>query len=556
MGSGRASRIVVLGFDAGNPQLVRTLASQGLMPNAARVIEHSRSAVVRNEPGVFVGSVWPTLLSGTGVAEHGFYTGIRPAPFEYHYVPEPARRDPFWVAVSRAGRRVMVIDPPLFPARHDIDAVQIVEWGAHDRYHGSRSVPTDLLDDVVRVVGRHPIGMLDHELERFAPCDWVERQGPGPRSGEEVLRFIGILENSIEQRARLSKYARERFDVDLLIDIIGESHCVGHQLWHLHDPSHVSYDPALVEEVGCDPLIEAYSRLDEIVGSHLDALSDEDVFFFLLSHGMQPHYDGTAVLDDVLWRLEHVYLGRPLPPDRTVPSDPGARLWYQLENNTVTGAVRFNLAGREPRGCIGDDLASDASDFLTRELRALVNADTGEPAVTAVYPSSILYQRRPADGLPDLFVEWDRSQPVERVVSSAVGEIRRPYVGHRTGDHMPDGELYVMSSAVHPGSRPEIAAVDVAPTIAAAAGVRLGHVDGRIIHDLLGASALGSDTDTDTSRSELRPEPTSASADLEIARLRAEVVELRRLLGGLQAAHHETREGLLRATGRDELSTG
>lgn len=97
-----------------------------------------------------------TLLTGLGVDRHGCYTGIRPAPFEYHYVPEDVHGDPFWVDVASADRRVLVIDPPAFPARRGIGADQLIEWGCHDRYYGPHSEPPELLAEVVARVGRIP----------------------------------------------------------------------------------------------------------------------------------------------------------------------------------------------------------------------------------------------------------------------------------------------------------------------------------------------------------------------------------------------------------------
>ena len=85
---------------------------------------------------------------------------------------------------------------------------------------------------------------------------------------------------------------------------MGESHCTGHQLWHLHDPSHPGHDPELVRRLGGDPMREIYRRLDSVVADHLERLGPDDTAYVLFPHGMTAHHDGTHLLDKVLHRLD------------------------------------------------------------------------------------------------------------------------------------------------------------------------------------------------------------------------------------------------------------
>src|SRR5690606_7617461 len=97
------------------------------------------------------------------------------------------------------------------------------------------------------------------------------------------------------------------------VDVVSETHCAGHHLWSLHDVSHPDHDPDLVERLGGDPLLAVYRELDDLLGVHLDAAGDDGTLFVFLSHGMRPHFDGVALLDEVLWRLDQAYRGMPTP---------------------------------------------------------------------------------------------------------------------------------------------------------------------------------------------------------------------------------------------------
>ena len=399
--------VLLFGIDAGNPTLLRSYVEAGHLPNLARVIESGRSATVEHEPGLYVGAIWPTLLTGVGVDRHGFYTGIRPAPGSYGYIPAAIDADPFWVEVSRQGRNVAVVDAPFFPARPDIDADQIVEWGCHDRYWGPSSQPEELLDVVLRDVGRHPIGMIDHEYQRFAPCDWLHRGGQH-RSPAEVRSFMSDLDQGMQARIELARAMHRKRSYDLYVDVVGETHCAGHHLWSLHDANHPDHDAAMRAATG-DPFLPTFQQVDELLGVHLEAMGPNTLVFVLASHGMRSHFDGTHLLDEVLWRLDQKYRGAPRPwmgprssrlerlvestrrlgsrsstefagpvvkrslgrrsPTPTVPSTipgPGQRLWYQLENNTVSGAVRFNRLGREPDGLLDVGLLDHAGRLADR----------------------------------------------------------------------------------------------------------------------------------------------------------------------------------------------
>lgn len=576
--------VAFLGFDAGSPDLVRRWAAEGHLPHFARVLTAGASATVEHEPGVMVGSIWPTTVTGVGVARHGFYTGIRPAPFSYDYVPEAPREEPFWAAVGRSGGRVWTADVPFFAAIDDLDGVQIVEWGCHDRYHGPHSSPAEALAEVVSSVGHHPIGMIDHEVgyERFAPCDWIHLTDRR-RSPADVDEYLADLHAAIDLRHELVRHRQALGPFDLTVDVVGETHCAGHHLWSLHDPDHVDHDAAHRARLGGDPLLEVYRRMDAILGDHLDGLDEDAISYVFLSHGMMAHHDGTHLLDDVLWRLDQAYRAESTPwvvgntarakaaVDRlpaafrrralvaaaplvrrrlrdgveVVASEvphPSQRLWFQVENNTVSGAVRFNRIGREPHGLLSEPLTRHAARWLESELRQIVNLDSGGSVVGSTFLCEELYERSDDDGLPDLFVEWVRDHPVDRVWSPTIGLVERPYQGVRTGDHHATGELVVTGRGIRAGSIGEIRPTDIAPTVAAATGVFLHHRDGEPIEGLLPDPAADARV-WHRSLNGLRTTPLRRGHDeLDGADLRHELVDLRRDLEALKAAHHETRQ--------------
>jgi hypothetical protein len=116
---------------------------------------------------------------------------------------------------------------------------------------------------------------------------------------------------------------------------------------------------------------------------------------------------------------------------------------------------------------------------LEQDLLELVNLDTGKPAIRAVQRSDAWHERSATDVMPDLFVDWDRSAPVNRVSSPKIGVIHEPYELWRTGDHRPAGLLLTHGDGLPAGARLEgLAVEDIGPSIAARLGVVLEDVDG------------------------------------------------------------------------------
>jgi hypothetical protein len=111
-----------------------------------------------------------------------------------------------------------------------------------------------------------------------------------------------------------------------------------------------------------------------------------------------------------------------------------------------------------------------------------VNLDTCRPVVRAVHRSHLHHRRSHDDHMPDLFVEWERSVPIERVYSAKVGTVHTPYTHWRTGDHRPEGLLIAAGPGFEPGAEyPAIEVEDLGPSIGARVGVAVPDVDGAVV---------------------------------------------------------------------------
>jgi predicted AlkP superfamily phosphohydrolase/phosphomutase len=515
---------MVVALDAADPDLVRQLAAEGEMPAMARLLEEAALVETEAPPGVFVSANWPTIFTATSPDRHGYlcWEEIRGGTYEHRQTsPSEIRGTPIWERLSEAGRRVAVLDVPHSLAR-PLNGAMLVEWGGHDRHGATDSWPPELAAELSARHGAH-CGTAEPGVAQVAPCDYAHRAGR-ERTHDETAAFFDEILEGVERKRRASLDLLDRGDWDLFFSVLGESHCIGHQLWHLHDPCHYRHDPELTAKLGGDPVREVYRRLDRVVAEHLERLTPDATAYVLLAHGMTAHHDGTHLLDQVLHRLdwgldepEGLGLGTRAAADlaRFIPravrgralraaaplirARAGAgsptplpalqdRRWFLTPNNTVEGAVRLNLAGREPAGRVHPADRREALEWLAERLKELVNLDTGGRVVANCVVADDVYRRTPGDAFGDLFVEWDRSAPIERVWSPSAGTVAVPYENWRQGDHVREGLLLATGPGIEPGRRRGVRdTADLGATFSAALGLPLPDVDGRPIASVLPA---------------------------------------------------------------------
>jgi predicted AlkP superfamily phosphohydrolase/phosphomutase len=90
-----------------------------------------------------------------------------------------------------------------------------------------------------------------------------------------------------------------------------------------------------------------------------------------------------------------------------------------------TGFIRVNLRGREPAGIVAPEDYVRVLDDLEADLRALEDAETGEPAVDSVIRTVDAFGGGPPERLPDLFVEWRPGTRLLEAVRHPRGELRQ-----------------------------------------------------------------------------------------------------------------------------------
>lgn len=482
------TKLLVIGLDAAEPALLRAWAGDGSLPHLAGLIAGGAWGEIHAPACQYAGAIWPTIHTGCSPARHGryFHTQLQPGTYQYaKFLPPDLKAKPFWDALSRAGKRAAIIDVPKAPVIDSDKILQLLDWGAHDpEYDRPRSSPASFAADVEARYGGDPLGS----------CDRAAR-APG---GAALLR--DTLRERILTKTNIVLDVLAHGPWDLVMAVYADSHCAGHQLWHLHDALHPRHDAAAAAMLG-DPLKDVYRALDEAIGTLVAATDPGTRVMVFSSHGMGAHYDGTFLLREIVRRLNartgrragpHVaalrWLWRKLPAatrkrglgalspiKRNVDvAEMRGRDFFTVPTNDNCGGIRVNLRGREPAGRVAPGRDYDRlCTALADDLSEIVNEDSGEPLVRAVVRTDSQFDGPSLRDLPDLNVVWNRRTPVRKVSSPKIGVIERPYGGHRSGDHRSKGLFIARGPGIPCEAQSPMPAMDLAPTICRWLGVDL-----------------------------------------------------------------------------------
>lgn len=521
------SRIVHIGLDACDVEIMTKLAESGTCPNIGRLMAQGRLVPSLAPMGTFVGSSWMTISTGCRPENHGFWNWIEIDTESYQFrqtTPRSVKFEPFWQQLSDAGLRVAAIDIPHMDLPTSFNGIALKEWGCHDRHDGVASLPSSLVEEINDQFGEHPVGCSDSGLgyDQFAPCDYIFRAGEH-RTFEEDRELLTALKKGLDRKVSATIKILKDGPWDYFGVVFGEGHCAGHQFFHYHDSSHPRHDPVRVKSLG-DPIVDIYAGLDRAVGSIIENVSPDSVIWLQLNHGMINHFGGHHLLGEVLRRLDVALSGHLKPGLLTrigskvisiVPSDWrirldgitawSARQWasrkppvwlgqavvdsgqrfYQIPGNASVGAIRFNLAGRESSGYLEKSEIEEMIEYLTIELGRLVDIDSGKRVVRSVIPATHDVVEGIRCDLPDLYVEWEQSILPERVWSPTVGTIASKYEKWRTGEHVPHGVSVIKFPGITSGMKlATLSLEDTAPTIGAILGVPMSNVDGGVRWDI------------------------------------------------------------------------
>jgi len=495
-------KVLAIGIEVGNFDLIRDWIDDGHLPTLSALAQQGTFAPMSTVTEISSGSIWPSFYTGTNPLKNGqFFTHMQFQDGSYKINKKYASDvpvEPFWAPLGRSGQRVFSFDIAQTRPIDDFNGANICAWGSEYPAWPRSSWPKPLMKELVSKYGDHPL------VNQY-------RLSIKPETEEEYAAFYSKLTTGLERKGNISLDLLKREPWDLSVIVFPEVHWAMHLLWQTYDPEHPAHDPNI--KLPFDNIfLDLYQKIDAWI-RRFQELSPEASVIVFSGSGLGPNYAGWHLLPEV---LEKIGMG---PNDsEDSPSKMSAMLpmrrwgshkirkiedtlslsviemlknmlpaaiwdkttrrllyagsrWDQCRAfclpNDYSGAIRINLKGREPNGLVspGDEYASVCAE-ITTELKALLNPDTGGPAVADVLNLSELYPDDDLGDFPDLIVTWANDAPITSLTSARVGTVHGDFPERRSGAHRNDCFLISNETLKHqPGYHADPSLIDIAPSI-------------------------------------------------------------------------------------------
>jgi predicted AlkP superfamily phosphohydrolase/phosphomutase len=351
--------------------------------------------------------------------------------------------------------------------------------------------------------------------------------------GGNEAAVLDDLTAFLDQHLRAIAFLMKRCPWDLLMFDVMATDRIGHELWHVWDPSHPAARGRAAELAALRPkFVEFWRRVDRGVGAIREDLPPDASLMVMSDHGFGPieKYVNFNVWllekgfihlqDSVYVKQKHWFYRRGVTPegvyhlmsrlglanhrvsrfrgkqssflDRLGESaflsrrhiDWGRTLAYAQGN---FGQIFVNRKGRRAGGRVEPADVPSLRRDIKAGLMEITDPETKEPLVERVHEAEELYEGPHAHLAPDLTVvlkDWRyrtiglHDFTTNRIVSPAFGP---------TGDHRMEGILIASGPAFRPGAVPSAATLlDIAPTVLHLMGVPVpADMDGRVLEELI-----------------------------------------------------------------------
>lgn len=283
-------RVLVIGVNGAEWDIIRPLILRGEMPNLANMMENGISGKLQTTSEPNCPKVYSSIFTSTPDTENGI------SGFEVNYVP--ARSDflkgtPFWSALSDKGITVgMANVPGTFPVRA-VNGYMVSGMLTQGKdCNGILCSPK--LSEVVNGDPVYPKKMTA-ELMKNVGDFWIdcsamptEEQLAGNEK-QVIEKWLDRVSEIREQQTRLFEYLLEKHPTDFTMFAQSCEDRTGHWLYPIR-PNNVGYNPT-VHEVRVDAFPNQYRAFDQVLGKIVSHFDKNTTVFVISDHGIKPLRD-------------------------------------------------------------------------------------------------------------------------------------------------------------------------------------------------------------------------------------------------------------------------
>ncbi|HEY7004386.1 MAG TPA: alkaline phosphatase family protein [Gaiellaceae bacterium] len=463
-----ANRVLVVGWDGADWDVLDPLLGAGHLPALAGLIERGQRGVSRSCLPSHSWAAWPTFLTGRDPGGHGVFDILEHRPGATRRLPVSSKSilARTWPErLTEAGRSTLLVNVPLTYPPPELRGVAIA----------GGIVP--------------PNRVYSHPAEAGPRLGWPINGGSWTTYRNRPIELVEELEGLTRRRAAAmrSLLDDEAWDAACIVFVSPDraQHCL---LEYVH-PGHPAYERAAATPVA-SRVRDLYRLLDAELATLLERTDESDLVVLMSDHGHQPctralsmnkvlerlgflrFGRGSAVVNLLSWgrvrsvaRVVYDKLGlhgRVAVP--TAPIDWRETTAYTSVVSTGEG-VSVNLAGREPEGTVARADYERVREEVAEALLGFVDEETGGNPIGEVVKKEDALSGPYLDRAPDLLL---RPAPLYSLTHARQLVEQADWL---SGDHRPEGIYVAAGPGVEKGTGPDISLADFAAQIVEGVGL-------------------------------------------------------------------------------------
>ncbi len=427
----KPQRVVVVGLDGTPYTFFQQAMATEHMPNLARLAQEGSFRRINSVYPTVSSVAWSSFMTGRNPGKHNIYGFIDRQPGAYQtYIPtsRAMKTDTLWEILSRAGKKVIVINVPVTYPPRPVNGILV--GGFLSPNVDKATYPPEkaaLLKSLGYIVDADP---------------WAARQ-----SKDKALTEVNA---AFDARVKTLFYLIDNEPWDFFQMHVMETDRLYHFLWEQMETNDPVYAPQFMAFI---------RKIDDVLGRLREKLDDRTTLIVMSDHGF------CTIKKEVYvnyWLEQQGWLkfedGAPREERKLEHISPEAQA-YSL----IPGRVFIHLRGREPRGSVAPGAEYEAlRDEIAAAALKLTDPDTGERMIQKTLKREEIYSGPQLEQAADLilapFDGYDLKGNLGKDILTFRGE---ELVGMHTYD---DAALYVRGRQLRQGP---IWVADPMPTILA-----------------------------------------------------------------------------------------
>ncbi len=418
-------RLFILGIDGLGLEMARQLIEAAIMPNLGGILQKGATVEMETVIPTLSRVAWPTYATGVNPGKHGIFGFVdrTPNPFQVSIPDAKDLKSPtLWELLSRAGKKVGVMNVPLTYPPRQVSGFMIAGYGGPDL--AGATYPVELAPRLME---------LDYRVDADTSL-----------AAEDTVAFLDDLGQCLGKRFSACFQLMHSEPWDLFQLNITSSDRINHFLW-------ADYEEG---EGGLAGDFRAfYRKLDSYLGELVQQLPGGCRLAVVSSFGFTR---SQAHLYVNHWLEENGYLLFGRGKKGLLNMHPESKA-YSL----VPGRVFINLQGREENGSVSRGHPyEELREELIHRLGGLHHPESDQPLIKGVYKREMLYSGNQLSKAADLIID-----PVPGIELKAnldgPGLLGPP---HLSGMHTPRGAFFHLEGVKALSTETGASILDLAPT--------------------------------------------------------------------------------------------